>query len=71
MKRNAENVGMYINTVPSKLSIDSAANAILKILGSKQDQETIQKALEIFGGCVEANPVSVSGCTISMGEKNT
>ena len=66
MKKGGDTIGMAINTVPSKLSIDAAASGILKILGSCQEQETIRKALDVFGGCVEANPVTIQGCSITQ-----
>lgn len=66
--KQIKNVGMYVTTVPNKQSIEASSNAILKILQCKQEQETIRKALEVFGGCVEANPVTISGCNIAMKE---
>lgn len=48
---------------PSKQAIDEARDAILEILNSGAEQQTLRVALEVFRNVCEVKNVTITGCT--------
>ena len=58
-------VGIHIGT--DQDAVICAAEAVLAILQEPRDEQTIQKALEVFDSRCKVENVSISGCNVQMG----
>jgi len=50
-------------------TVKALGDYILKILGAKVDQVTIQKALEVLGDGASINGLTITNCTLTNNEK--
>ena len=61
-------VGIHIGS--DQDTVIFAAEAVLAILREPREEQTIQKALEVFDSRCKVENVSVSNCNIQMGVKD-
>ena len=58
-------VGIHIGA--DQDAVIFAAEAVLAILQEPRDEQTIQKALEVFDSRCKVENISISGCNVQIG----
>lgn len=61
--------GINIGTVVDKQSLDPMTDAIVRIMESRADQETIRRGLETLSQMAKIDEVTIQHCTV-MGDRH-